>query len=79
MNTLKDLFKSTSTHGQFDNSDKCIKIPIKDYENLVSRVTLLENKLLIVEVSLIYCLLSCYLTSFEFIAAKSTAVVSFTR
>ena len=49
-NSLKELLRNKTSFERKTNEEQCLKIPVKEYENLISRVTLIENKLLIVEV-----------------------------
>jgi hypothetical protein len=45
-NSFKNSLKSRSTV----DDEQYVKIPVKDYENIISRLTLLENKSIINEV-----------------------------
>jgi hypothetical protein len=45
-NSFKSSLKSRSTV----DDEQYVKIPVKDYENIISRLTLLENKSIINEV-----------------------------
>ena len=77
VNSLKDIVKSSKQnhYPAFESdSNNCIKIPVKDFENLLSRVTLLENKLMIIEVSCKCLNKENIIEYFYFEATKSTVV-----